>query len=72
MTEQIKGNETVLPAVTTECSLVRVPRHCLGVLMQMYFIQNLAIILVCVVKYSLAGLTINFTKCFPTSSVFTF
>lgn len=38
--------------------------------MQLYFIDNLAILVVCDVKYSLAGLIINCTKCFPTPDVF--
>jgi len=39
--------------------------------MQMYFIENLAILIVHDVKYSLAGLIINFTKYYPTPRVFT-
>lgn len=71
LTEQIKGKQTALPAVTTKCFFIRVPRCCPGIQIQLYFIDNLAILAVCDVKYSLAGLIINFTKCCPTPNVFT-
>lgn len=38
--------------------------------MQLCFIDNLAILVVCDVKYSLAGLIRNCTKSFPTPDVF--
>lgn len=39
--------------------------------MQLYFIDNLAIVVVCDVKYSLAGLIINLKQYFFTPEVFT-